>query len=123
MKSGIYNKAVYWPVELEIRIAEIKSIRQFLSPTQHYRDKAAMLRLSDNCYKVALYGQVVEAEYDIYNGVTKTITRIPNRYNRNQDLCCAIAIDDNELRVKTVWLNDRRDKHYTLNRKNYIQNA
>lgn len=121
MKSGIYNKAVYWPVELETRIAEIKSIRQFLSPTQHYKDKAAKLKLRDNCYKVALYGEVVEAEYD--NRITKIVTRIFNRYNRNQDLCCAIAIDDNELRVKTVWLNDRRDKHYTLNRKNYIQNA
>lgn len=123
LKSGVYNVAVYWPVELDSRIIAIKSKPHLLFPTQHYKHKAAMLRLPDNCYKVALYGQVVEAEYDIVNGVTKIITRILNRYNRKQDLCCAIAIDNDGMYIKTVWLNNKGDKHYTLNQKKYIQNA
>lgn len=120
MEMGVYNKAVYWPIELEIKIQKIKSKPQRLIPTSHYKEKEAKLKLPNNCYKAALYGQIVEAEYN-GTSVTKIITRLTNRYNHSQDICYAIAIGNDGLHIKTVWTNNKEDNHYTLKANNYIQ--
>lgn len=118
MKNGVYNKAIYWPDELKNMVSLAKWNRWILVPTEHYKDKAAILKLPDNCYKTAMYGEVVEAEY--YYGLNKIITRVHNKYDRSKDMVFAISLSGVEARVKTVWLNDRADNHYTLHKSVYM---
>lgn len=120
MQTGTYNKAVYWPNEIEQAIKFAMTKRYVVLPTQHYRLKARTLMLPDNCYRALLHGKIVEAE--VNDGcVVKVITRLRNRYNHTQDICGAIALDGIEARVKTVWTNRCGDKHWTIRKENYVQ--
>lgn len=122
MKNGIYNKAVYWPEELQTKIQKALNRKYKLGLTFHANTKIQKLKLPKNCYKVVLYGEVVEAE--IQNGnLVKVITRL-KRDNRfvEQDICAAVAIYYPYATVKTVWINETNDKHKTLKIENYISN-
>lgn len=119
MRNGVYNKAVYWPDELATMLTLVKKNRWLMKPTGHYKEKASALRLPDNCYKVAMHGEIIEAEYDC--GLVKIVTRVPNRYCKNNDLCFAVLLRGVEARVKTVWLNNREDNHYTLQEDGYVK--
>lgn len=120
MQTGIYNKAVYWPIEVKQAIKIAMSKRYIVSPTQHYQFKAEKLTLPNNCYKALLHGEIVEVE--VNNGyVVKVVTRLRNRYNHAQDICGAIVLDGVEARVKTVWTNRCNDKHWTIRKENYVR--
>lgn len=120
MQSGVYNKVVYWPTQLQQVIAFTMSKPYTLVPTYHYFCKAKKLHLPNNCYKAMLYGEIVEVEYD--GSVKKIITRLRNRYRDTEDLCSAILLDGDKARVKTVWVNHWEDNHKTINKEAYIQN-
>ena len=45
--------------------------------------------------------------------VEQIAVRVP--YNATHDISIVLILDGDEARVKTVWLNDKTDKHGTLN--------
>ena len=49
--------------------------------------------------------------------IIKIVVR--NKYKEKNDICTALAVDDDVLIVKTCYLNKQDDMHYTLNPKNY----
>lgn len=122
--NGTYNVNVYWPFMLKYAIMCAKKEQFSLTPTHHYQEKAASLHLPDNCYKVALFGEVIEATFE-YGELVHIVTRIPNRYDKSVDLCFAVDIDMNGKtnmgRVLTVWTNNSTDNHTTLNDVPYVQ--
>lgn len=123
--TGIYNKGVYWPDEVEFAVQYTLSQKYRILPTQHLFDKLKLLNLPFNCYKAMLYGTVVEAELN-HGVVKKVITRLPNRFNKDETLCAAIAFDLNinnkniVAHVKTIWTNRTEDNHRTIHKENYI---
>lgn len=60
---------------------------------------------------------VIEVETNPNGELIKVLYRI--RYNAREDLC--IVIIPWTWKVKTVWLNDVDDKHYTLNERPYTK--
>lgn len=122
--NGTYNVNVYWPFMLRYAIMCAKKEKFSLAPTRHYQDKAASLNLPDNCYKVALFGEVIEATFE-QGKLVHIVTRIPNRYNKSVDLCFAVDINmngkTNKGTVLTVWTNNSTDNHTTLNDVSYVQ--
>ena len=83
-------------------------------------DKANLLNIPVGAYKAALYGEVIEAELE-HGTVVKVVTRLPHRFDSTLDICFAVAIDGEEARVKTVWLNRRNDNHETICKENYVR--
>ena len=49
--------------------------------------------------------------------IVKIVVR--NKYKEGNDICTALAVNSNNLIVKTCYLNKQDDDHYTLNSKNY----
>ena len=121
MKTGLYNKAVYWTDELESKVKKAMTIRYTVSATKHYKFKARKLGLPLGCYKAMLYGKIVEVEYDKQmDAVQKIITRLSNRVQDGTDICAAIRFDGYEAYVVTVWLNKATDNHKTIRVENYV---
>ena len=124
LQDGIYNKAVFWPIELQKAINQTMRKRYKIVPTFHAKQKIVKLDLPQTSYKIALCGEIVEVEIENDN-VKKIITRIKrksNKGNYNQDVCSAVVFDceNFEARVKTMWLNATDDAHKTLHIENYI---
>lgn len=124
LQDGIYNKAVFWPAELQMVINQTMRKRYKIVPTFHAKQKIAKLDLPQTSYKIALYGEIVEVEIenDIVKKVITRTKRKSNKRNYNQDVCSAVAFnyENFEARVKTMWLNATKDSHKTLHTKNYI---
>lgn len=121
MKSGTYNKAVYWTEELQSKIGKAMSIHYKVKPTAHYREKAMLLNIPFGFYKAALFGEIVEVEYEsATDSISKIITRLSNRRNIAEDICAAIALIGNRANVKTIWINHSLDDHKTLRVENYV---
>lgn len=121
MKSGTYNKAVYWTEELQSKIDKAMSVHYWVNPTDHYREKAMLLDIPFGFYKAALFGEIVEVEYDSTTDyISKIITRLSNRKNITEDICAAIVLEGRQARVKTIWINHSLDNHKTLRTENYV---
>lgn len=58
---------------------------------------------------------LIEAEADRFGNVEKGVYRV--RYNARFDLVLVVIIATR--RVKTVWLNERADRHHSLRRELY----
>lgn len=134
LADGLYNKAVYWPVELEIELKRVISMRYTIAPTNHYYDRCDFWRIPASVCKALIYGEVVEVQVE--NGqIVKLITRLPNHKNPDEDICGALWLGYNEppvytfpvpiypARVKTVWCNSAYDNHTTIDKTKYIQQA
>lgn len=121
MKSGTYNKAVYWTEELQSKIDRAMSVHYRVKPTAHYREKVMLLNVPFGFYKAALFGKIVEVEYDsATDSISKIITRLSNRKNITEDICAVIALEGRQARVKTIWINHGLDNHKTLRVENYV---
>jgi len=65
------------------------------------------------------FGYLFEVETDDYDRVVKFVIRIP--YNDRYD-CVSVfrtTDDSSKLLMVTAWLNDKDDKHYTLDKTKY----
>lgn len=116
--DGVYNKAVYWPLNLESVIDEIVRVKYKIEYTKHYSERCEQWDVPWSCYKAALYGEIIEVK--IQNGViVKVVTRLPNNKQPDEDIYFAIMLNGNVACVKTVWCNMNYDKHYTIKKENY----
>lgn len=117
--DGVYNKAVHWPVGLEMAIEDVMQVRYEIGYTKHYYERCEQWDVPWSCYKAALYGEIIEAE--IQSGaIVKIVTRLPNNKQTDEDICFAIMLDGNKATVKTVWCNMNYDNHYTIKKSNYV---
>lgn len=121
MKSGTYNKAVYWTEELQSKIDKAMSVHYRVKPTAHSQEKAMWLDIPYGFYRAALFGEIVEVEYDsATDSISKIITRLSNRHNPAEDICAAIVLEGRQATVKTIWTNHGSDNHKTLRTENYV---
>ena len=113
----LYHTELGFPKEVIAELDKIQSLPAFnvnLIYSYHAQEQAYNkgINLPD---RVNLkQGELIEVELDSFGRMVKCLWRLP--YNDNFDLCLVITIDRT---VKTVWLNNRTDKHTTLDRKKY----
>ena len=124
LKDGLYNRAIYWPISLEIALEDAMSKRYQIEATTHFYERCEQWGFPRGCYKALLYGEIIEAE--VSDGqIVKIVTRLPNRKAEDEDICAAIALDYGKYfdvaRVKTVWANMNYDNHVTIDKSKYIQ--
>lgn len=115
MKDGLYNIATEWSIDVINAVKHCRDIPYHVIPTYHFTQKCIELDLKPSVACVALKGRIVEVE--IQSGkVVKLITRIRHRYKKGVDMVFAVGINSiNQVAtVKTVWLNNVNDNHYTL---------
>lgn len=110
----IYHKTLGFPRTL--RLEENYSLNVVLSSHAQqacFSDRYGNIKVNAN----VSFGRkdIVEVESSNNKIPTKFLVRI--KYNDNHDINIAIQLDNNT--IKTVWLNEKNDKHTTLNRNNY----
>lgn len=118
--NGKFNKAVFWPEEVEDIVKKDMGHPYSVKSTMHFAQRASELGLSLGCFKSSLFGDIIEAE--IFDGKTeKIITRITDPTDNKIDLCFAIALNAGNASVKTVWVNKHNDNHATIRAENYTR--
>ena len=124
LKDGLYNRAIYWPISLELELEEAMSKRYQIEATTHFYERCEQWGLPRGCYKALLYGEIIEAEV-VQGQIVKIITRLPNRKVENEDICAAVMLEHSEYfdvaRVKTVWANMSYDNHNTIDKSKYVR--
>ena len=124
LKDGLYNRAIYWPISLELVLEEAMSKRYQIEATTHFYERCEQWGLPRGCYKALLYGEIIEAEV-VGGQIVKIVTRLPNRKAEDEDICGAIVLEHNAYydvaRVKTVWANMSYDNHNTIDKSKYVQ--
>ncbi|HAU85875.1 MAG TPA: hypothetical protein DCW90_10335 [Lachnospiraceae bacterium] len=119
--DGIFNKEVFWCDEVEYAVQYTLNKKYTVYPTRHYFQRISELHLPHNCYKAMLYGEVIEAEFELGN-VIKIVTRLQNNKFPDKDICAAISLNaDGTAVVRTVWVNRHNDEHSTIHKENYVQ--
>jgi hypothetical protein len=63
---------------------------------------------------------IIEVETNNFGVARKLVVRLS--YNDKLDICLVIIPDGVEGIVKTVWINEKNDKHVTLRREIYAKN-
>ncbi len=124
LKDGLYNRAIYWPISLEIALEEAMSKRYQITATTHFYERCEQWGFPKGCYKALLYGEIIEAEV-IDGRIVKIVTRLPNRKAEDEDICAAILLEHDEYfdvaMVKTVWANMSYDNHKTIDKSKYVR--
>lgn len=116
--NGLFHIYEYWPKMLTYNLSCIKHERFTLLTTPTYQTQASQFGLPDNCYKVALHGEITECMVE-KGVVTQIITRIRNRYNLNQWLYFIVDInigsrkgDKNTAVVKHIFTTENNAVSY-----------
>ena len=88
-----------------------------------YSTHAIEAAKNDRYGKITLSDKIIFSGLNIFEAeiINKELTKIVIRiaYDNTNDLCLAIAIKENGLMVKTVWLNSKNDNHKTLDTSKY----
>lgn len=129
LKDGIYNVDVYWPQEIKEALDKKLSMCYYIECTRHYCERAVYNRIPIGAYKLALYGKVVELEVS-HGLISKIITRIDDSIKSGRSFCFAVSFGKVHrcnsgalipaVAIKTVWVNNIDDNHYTLKKERFV---
>ena len=120
MKDGLYHRNIYWHAEFDTFFEKHKIEK--INFTRHVRENqyTAGKRVYDfNDITLDFLKKGIIIEVEIFEGEIKKIL-VRNKYKAGNDICIALAINDNELNCKTCYLNQQGDEHYNLNPDKYI---
>ena len=110
----LYHKLIGFPVTLLLDTV----YHRLVSYTQHAINEAKKDRYGDIVLlKVIKFKRedIIEVETSDNINADKVLIRIP--YNEKYDICLAILLKVSL--VKTLWLNDKKDSHKTLDKNKY----
>ena len=114
-----YHRNVFWEARFD-NFFEDNSIKT-INFTMHvkenqYKEGKRIYDLNDITIDFLKKGTIFEVE-TIGEKIVKIVVR--NKYKDGNDICTALAVDYNELKVKTCYLNSQTDEHDTLDVKKY----
>lgn len=129
MKDGLYHKDVFLSTdiltrtrqELYNRCGNELYISRHLQETWN-TDWNRLYPLHKLTFQKLVVGEIVEVEV-VNHKIHKVLFRC--KCNKEYDMCVAVAFVSKygkpTLKVKTCWLNERRDTHRTLNTNKYVK--
>lgn len=113
----LYHAEVKWPKRIKnllpFGVRELRYSGHALSASQD--DRYGQMELPQQVNMADVY--VFEAEEIRRGQLTKVVFRV--EYNERLDMVVAAIPERGGLFVKTVWFNERRDNHKTLDRSKY----
>lgn len=126
--SKLYHKKVYWCANFDTQARALFNKNYSLHLFEHLlysKDKHGMTmreldriidELIDNKRCYFLYEVETKGKDDIVKCVLRT------SYDLDKDISIVFAISkDNKNIVKTAWLNNKNDRHFTLDRSKYYK--
>ena len=119
MKDSLYHCEVYWNENIQHQIEKALSSELPLIFDSHAIDNKFERKISISriTIKKLSLGYCFEAK--VYkNKVVKFVIRYG--YDDIYDLCSVWIPKSDCLYCKTIWLNKKDDKHYTLDEKKYV---
>ena len=119
----LYHKDVYFKSYVKPICHKFLSREKRL--TKHCINALIDDKISISIFKSYLK-QINKVKYDlieveeINNSIVKFVVRVP--YSNTKNMCIVFARDINTriLTVKSIWLNDKSDKHKTLDKSKYF---
>ena len=126
--SRLYHKHVYWLKKFDTEAKALFNKNYSLHLFEHLlysTDKHGMTmreldRIIDELMANKRNYFLYEAQTDIHDSVYKIVIR--TSYDLDRDISIVFASSKkNELIVKTAWLNDKSDKHFTLDKSKYYK--
>lgn len=119
MENGLYHYDVFWEIELQKQINSILNSNLPLKFSCHALENKLKRKISTSNITLDYLksGFCFEAEVNT-NKVVKFAIR--NDYNNAFDISSVWIINSDCLFCKTIWLNNRNDKHSTLDKNKYV---
>lgn len=119
MQDGLYHYEVYWNEKIQHQILIALNSKLPLKFDSHAIENkfARKISISGITIEKLCGGYCFEAEVN-KNKVVKFVVRYS--YNDIYDLCSVWIPKQDCLYCKTIWLNKKNDKHYTLDERKYI---
>ena len=120
MKNGLYHVEVYWPDEIQNQIDKALNSGLRFNFDQHAIENMYVRSISIEGITIDKLkkGHCFEAEVR-KNRVVKFVIRYG--YNDTYDLATVWLPRADCLYCRTIWLNEKDDKHYTLDKGKYVQ--
>ena len=124
--SRLYHKKVYWCADFDSQAKALFNKNYSLHLFEHLlysTDKHGMTmreldRIIDELMENKRNFYLYEAQTDIHDNVYKIALR--TSYDIDRDISIVFANGkDGKLIVKTAWLNDKKDRHFTLDKTKY----
>jgi hypothetical protein len=116
MLQNLYHADVFLPRRLKRPVFEGNLTYSAHALAEAENDRYGRIPLP--AVFVALNATLIEVETAPYSGeVRKQVWRMP--LDENRDIVLVFGCDGF---VRTVWFNERRDTHKTLNRSRYVRN-
>ena len=82
---------------------------------KHYLDKDNLVKIIKNLHNQTPFEVEVSKEHRILKYVVRTT------YDATRDISIVIIPRGDVAFVKTAWLNDKGDKHFTLDKSKYVK--
>ena len=126
--SRLYHKHVYWLKKFDTEAKALFNKNYSLHLFEHLlysTDKHGMTireldRIIDELMENKRNYFLYECETNIHNEVFKVVLR--TSYDLDRDISIVFALSKkNELIVKTAWLNNKLDRHFTLDKRKYFR--
>ena len=124
--SRLYHKKVFWYKSFDVLARELFNKNYSLHLFEHLlysTDKHGMTmreldRIIDELMANKRNFYLYEVETTIHDEVFKAVVR--TSYDLDRDISIVFALSKkNELIVKTAWLNNKSDRHTTLDKSKY----
>lgn len=119
MKDGLYHVEVFWEEEIQNQINALLNLNFPLKYDAHAKENMLKRGISTSGVNLEKLngGYCFEAEVK-RSKVIKFVIRYG--YNDTMDLCSVWLPKKDCLYCKTIWLNEKDDKHYTLDANKYV---
>lgn len=119
--SELYHKDVFWKSWFKKECKEMIYTSRGIVFSKHCVDQQSIdwkrrYDLKDINFRMILSGSIFEVEVE-NKKVIKFVTRVS--LNEKHDICLVFIKSDRQLFCKTMWLNDKVDKHSTLKTAKY----
>lgn len=119
MENGLYHYEVYWDEEIQKQINSVLNSNLPLKFDIHAINNKFKRKISTNGITIDKLKQGYCFEAAVNNNrVIKFVIRYG--YNDTYDLSSVWYPQNNCLYCKTIWLNKKDDKHYTLDECKYV---
>ena len=126
--SRLYHKKVFWCADFDLQARALLNKNYSLHLFEHLlysTDKHGMTmreldRIIDEIIDKKRNYFLYEVETTIHDEVFKAVVR--TSYDLDRDISVVFALSKkNELIVKTAWLNNKSDRHITLDKGKYYK--
>ena len=121
----LYHRNVNWDKEFDNKINEALDNNTYYVYSKHLKSNTDYKHNIDKSKLNTIIHKIKHKHYKAFeceivnNKLIKFAIR--TSYNYKKDISIVFMEKDNCILIKTAWLNNKKDKHFTLKKENYLE--